>query len=160
PSELGRPLEKQYVFRCDPDSLPAMTAAGVDVVTLANNHSGDHGKEALLDGRRQVEAAGMAVAGVGADAAEASSPALIDVNGWRVAVLGFGGVVPSADWLATGERAGMADGDTIETMVEAVAGASAMADLVVVSIHWGVERDVAPRPDDRERAEAMIAAGV
>lgn len=159
PSALGSPLDKQYVFRCDLASLPAMRDAGVDVVTLANNHSGDHGKEALLDGMHQVQTSGLRGVGVGADAAEAARPAVIETNGWRVAVLGFGGVVPSPDWLATDDRPGMADGDTIETMVAAVEAAADVADLVVVTIHWGVERDLEPRPDDRERAEAMIAAG-
>ncbi|MEX1281393.1 MAG: CapA family protein, partial [Acidimicrobiia bacterium] len=48
---------------------------------------------------------------------------------------------------------------TIETMVEAVAAAAAVADLVFVTIHWGVERDLEPRQEDVERAEAMVAAG-
>lgn len=159
PSDLGSPLAKAFVFRCDRDSLPVMAQAGVDVVSLANNHSADYGKEALVDGIGNVEQAGMAVVGVGGDAAEAAAPALIEVNGWTVAVVGFGGVVPTPDWIAGEDRPGMADGDTIETMVEAVEAAAAVADLVVVTIHWGVELDLEPRDDDRERAEAMIGAG-
>ncbi|HEX7098898.1 MAG TPA: CapA family protein [Acidimicrobiia bacterium] len=159
PSELGTPLRKEFVFRCDLGSLPVMREAGVDVVSLANNHAGDHGKEALLDGIQQVEAAGLHAVGVGANAQQATQPVIVDVNGWRVAVLGFGGVIPALDWLATDDRAGMADGDTIETMVAAVEAAAEISDLVVVTIHWGVERDLEPRAEDRERAEAMIAAG-
>ena len=159
PSELGDPLDKEFTFRCDLESLPVMQQAGIEVVSLANNHAGDHGKEALLDGKRLVEAAGLHAVGVGADAEEAAQPAVVEVNGWRVAVLGFGGVVPSPDWIATDDRAGMADGDTIETMAATVRAASEIADLVVVTIHWGVEKDLEPRPDDRERAAAMIAAG-
>lgn len=159
PSELGVPLDKEFVFRCAPDSIPAMAAAGVDVVNLANNHSRDHGVEALLDGIEQIEAAGMAPVGVGVDADTAAAPVVVDRGGWTVAVLGFGGVVPTPDWVAGPERAGMADGDTIESMVAAVEAADREADLVVVTIHWGVELDTEPRPDDRERARAMIDAG-
>jgi poly-gamma-glutamate synthesis protein (capsule biosynthesis protein) len=158
-SELGRAEPKQFTFRCPPESLPDMRTAGIEVANLGNNHSGDYGKDALVDSRTQLEGAGIAPVGVGADFAEAHEPAVFEINGWTVAVLGFGGVVPTAAWIATEDRAGMADGDTIETMVAAVLAADEIADLVLVSIHWGVELDTTPRPEDRERAEAMIAAG-
>lgn len=159
PSALGEALDKEFVFRCDPGALPVMRDAGVEVANLANNHSGDHGPEALLDGRANLESSGVAPVGVGRDAAEATTPAIFELNGWRVAVLGFGGVVPAWGWLAGEERPGMADGDTTETMVAAVEAASARADLVVVTIHWGVERDQKPRSEDRERAQALVEAG-
>lgn len=159
PSELGTPLVKEFVFRCDLESLPAMQAAGVDVANLANNHSGDHGQEALVDGRANLEAAHIAPVGAGADLAEAYTPALFEIDGWTVAVLGFGGVVPNPDWLATEERPGMADGDTAATMAAAVRAADEVADLVVVTVHWGFELETEPRADDRARARAMIEAG-
>ena len=158
-SELGSAEPKQFTFRCPPEALPLMRKGGVDVANLGNNHSGDYGKDALVDSRAQLEAAGIAPVGVGADATEAHQPAIFEINGWTVAVLGFGGVVPTPSWIATEDRAGMADGDTIETMVAAVEAADEIADLVLVSIHWGVELDTTPRPEDVERAEAMIAAG-
>ncbi len=158
-SDLGSALPKQFTFRCDTDALPFMRAGGVEVANLGNNHSGDYGKDALLDSREQLIAADIAPVGVGKDAAQAHEPALFDINGWRVAVLGFGGVVPSPDWIAGEDWPGMADGDTIETMVAAVEAADEVADLVIVAIHWGVELDTQPRPEDRERAAAMIEAG-
>lgn len=159
PSGLGEPLAKTFIFRCDAASLPVMAAAGVDVANLANNHSGDFGKEALVDGRANVAAAGILPVGVGKDSAEAALPAVVEVNGWKVAVVGFGGVYPSLDWFATEERAGMADGDTIETMVETVRAADQIADLVLVTVHWGTELETEPTADDRRRAEAMIENG-
>jgi poly-gamma-glutamate synthesis protein (capsule biosynthesis protein) len=158
-SELGRRLDKKFTFNCDLAALPVMRAAGVEVANLGNNHSGDWGEEALVDTRANVEAAGIAAVGTGANAAEAHEPAIFEIEGWTVAVLGFGGVVPGPDWIATEDDAGMADGDTIETMVAAVEAADAIADLVFVSIHWGVELDTKPRREDIERAEAMIDAG-
>jgi hypothetical protein len=158
-SDLGEPEPKGFVFRCDPDGLDEMAAAGVDVANLGNNHSGDYGKEALVDSVRQVEANGMAAVGAGADAERAHRAALFDIDGWTVAVVGFGGVYPTLDWFATEDRPGMADGDTVATMVAAVEAADALADIVLVTIHWGVELDTAPRPDDRRRAAALVAAG-
>ena len=130
PSSLGNAEPKDYTFRCDPAALPLMEAAGVEVANLANNHSQDFGKEAMLDGRANL-----------------------------VAVLGLGGVFPHDDWAATATRPGMADGDDVLAMTEAVRNADAFAELVVVAIHWGVEFDTEPRADDVERAEALVEAG-
>ena len=159
PSMLGSPLDKEFVFRCPPSSLRALVAGGVEVVNLANNHAQDYGTEAMLDGVIQARLAGLHPVGVGADLSSAISPALFEVNGWTIAVLGMGGVVPNWTWLATDDGPGMASGDDIEQMTVAVAAADEVADLVLVTIHWGVELEAEPRPDDVERARAMIAAG-
>ena len=159
PSGLGVAEPKEFVFRCPTESLLSLAPAGVEVANLGTNHSGDDGKEALVDGRKQLTAAGVAPVGAGANADEAGEPALFELNGWTVAVVGFGGVVPHQGWLATEDRSGMRDGDDIPSMVAAVEAAEAVADIVVVSIHWGVELDTEPRPEDVERAEAMIAVG-
>lgn len=159
PSDIGERLDKAFTFRCPTEVLPSMSANGIDVANMGNNHSGDYGKEALVDGRAQLIAAGVAPVGAGKDLDEAGAPALFDVNGWTVAVVGFGGVAPSDSWYATDDRAGMRSGDHVDEMVEAVAAAKEVADFVVVTIHWGRELDTEPRADDIERAEAMIEAG-
>ena len=158
PSPLGLAEDKDFTFRC-PDGLTEMAAAGVEVANLGNNHSQDFGKEAMLDGVRNLSTVGIAPVGVGRTSSIASIPALFDINGWRLAIVGFGGVRPHDAWVASDDRAGMADGDTIETMVAAVKAASSVADFVLVTIHWGVELDTTPRSEDVDRAEAMIAAG-
>jgi poly-gamma-glutamate synthesis protein (capsule biosynthesis protein) len=53
----------------------------------------------------------------------------------------------------------MRNGKDTESMVEAVRAAAEMADIVVVTIHWGRELDTSPRPDDIANAQAMIEAG-
>lgn len=159
PSDLGSPEPKEFVFRCPTDSLPSIARAAVEVANLGNNHSGDYGKEALVDGRAQLMDVGVAPVGAGADVDEAGEPAIFEAKGWTIAVLGFGGVVPHDGWLAGGGNAGMRDGDDIPSMVAAVEAAAARADIVVVSIHWGVELDTEPRAEDIARAEAMIGAG-
>lgn len=159
PSDLGAPEPKEFVFRCPAVSLPSLATAGVEVASMGNNHSGDYGKEALVDGRANLIASGVAPVGAGVNAAEAGAPAVFEIEGWTVAVVGFGGVFPNPPWFATADRPGMRDGDDIPSMVEAVHAAAEVADIVVVAIHWGVEFDTEPRPEDIERAEAMIEAG-
>jgi hypothetical protein len=159
PTDAGAQLDKQFSFRCDPSALPVAREHGVDVASLANNHGQDRGTEGMLDSIANLRAAGIEPVGVGADLAEATRPALFEIDGWTVAVLGMGGVLPGDSWLATEDRAGMASGDDIDQMAAAVEAASASADVVVVTIHWGVEGVAEPDAEDRARAEAMIAAG-
>ncbi len=158
PSPLGSPEAKDFTFRC-PEGLSEMADAGVDTANLGNNHSQDYGKEAMLDGRDRLRAVGIDPVGAGANADEAATYAPYVLNGWKVAVVGFGGVRPHDGWVATADQPGMADGDTVESMVAAVTAAEAWADWVVVSVHWGVELEPLPQPDDVERARALIAAG-
>jgi poly-gamma-glutamate synthesis protein (capsule biosynthesis protein) len=158
PSALGSAEPKGFTFRC-PDGMDQMVAAGIDVINLGNNHAQDFGKEAMLDGRARLLAAGLMPVGAGYDVDQANDFAAFEIDGWKVAVVGFGGIRPHDGWIATDGAPGMADGDTIESMTAAVQAADRWADWVVVTIHWGVELDREPRSEDVERARAMIAAG-
>jgi poly-gamma-glutamate capsule biosynthesis protein CapA/YwtB (metallophosphatase superfamily) len=158
-STRGKIVTKAFNFRCDPAALPAARDAGVDVANLANNHALDYGPDALLDSITHLRGAGIAPVGTGADLAAATAPAIVERGGWRIAVLGFSDVITATDRVATARSAGVAPGGDTERMVEAVRAADAVADLVFVTIHWGMELDAEPRPDDVGRAEAMIDAG-
>jgi len=159
PSDIGEPVNKEFTFRCPTEALPSIRSNGIDVANMGNNHSGDFGKDALVDGRLQLMANDIAAVGAGKDLAEAGEAALFEINGWKIAVVGFGGVAPSPSWYATEDSPGMRSGDDTDQMVEAVAAASEVADIVIVTIHWGIELDTTPRADDIERANAMIEAG-
>lgn len=158
-SDLGNPADKEFNFRCDPDALAPLREGGVEVANQGNNHFLDFGYEAAMDSRANLVAAGLNPVGTGATPEEAYAPALIEVDGWTIAVLGFGGVILGPEWLVTDEHPGMANGDSLEDMVAAVAVADELADWVVVTVHWGWELDLEPRADDVERAKAMIDAG-
>jgi poly-gamma-glutamate capsule biosynthesis protein CapA/YwtB (metallophosphatase superfamily) len=137
-----------------------MAAAGVDVTNLANNHAIDFGFDAMLDARSNLEAVGIEPVGAGTDPAEAYAPVLVERNGWKVAVLGGGGVHPeTGSWIVTDERPGMTDGDSVEAMTAAIRAADAIADLVLVTIHWGEQGTTKPRPFEVGLAESFIDAG-
>ena len=136
-SDLGSPVPKAFNFRCDPTALPAAAAAGVDVANLANNHGLDYGRDALLDSIVNLTDAGIASVGAGSNYDEAYAPAIVEVNGWTIAVLGFGGVLNTRSWLATEDRAGIASGDDTDEMVAAVARAAEIADLVIAPCTGG-----------------------
>ncbi|HSJ51041.1 MAG TPA: CapA family protein [Actinomycetota bacterium] len=158
-TDRNAPLPKQFTFRCDPAALEAARRAGVEVLNLANNHGYDHGPGALLDSIRNIRIAGLVPVGAGRDQEAADRPAFVDVNGWRIAIVGIGQVLDPIDQVAVGDRPGTAVGHDFERALRAIRAAKAHADLVLVTIHWGVELDTEPRDYQVEQAREMIEAG-
>jgi capsule synthesis protein PGA_cap len=159
-SEKGSAVPKEFNFRGDPAALPAMRKAGVEVANLGNNHAYDFGPDALLDTVRNVRRAGVAPVGAGATQDEALDAAIFDQHGWRVAVVGLDQVVdPYPDAIATDTKPGTAAGHDVGLMLRAIRDAEREADLVVVAIHWGVELDTQPSPEQRALASRFVRAG-
>lgn len=142
---------KKYVFRAPRELHDRLLDSGVDVVSLANNHSLDQGVSGLFATIDHARAKGLQTVGAGRNAAGAFAPAMFDVRGTTVAVLGFSRVVP-AGWAATATRPGVASLYDRRAALEAVRAARARAAIVVVLVHWGTE--LAPCPD-----ETIVALG-
>ncbi|MDY7105471.1 MAG: CapA family protein [Actinomycetota bacterium] len=165
PSDVGVRQDRPFNFRCGTDGLGALTDGGVEVVSLANNHAMDYGPDALVDGLGQVRAAGLVPVGAGADRTSAFAPAFVERNGWRIAVVGFGGVYLATNWLATDAADGLAaqpgisDGLDLDATTAAVTAAAADADLVIVTVHWCCELETTPNARNRAHTEAWLAAG-
>jgi hypothetical protein len=164
PSTLGYPIDKLDNLRCDLEALPVMRAAGVEVVSQANNHAGDYGPAALVDGVHNLRAAGLITVGSGATLEEAMAPAIVEVGGWRIAIVGLTTISgyavgePGWGWFASPDRPGVAYAST-HTIAESIGAARQLADIVIVTVHWGQAGAAHPNYGDRIRAEAMIAAG-
>jgi poly-gamma-glutamate synthesis protein (capsule biosynthesis protein) len=158
-TDVVAPEAKEFVFRCDPAALDDARRAGVDVVNLANNHAFDQGPEGLLDSLRNVRRARLVAVGAGRDRASAERPAVFDLSGWRVAVIGVGEVIDPEHQVAGPDEPGTAVGHDFPRALAAIRAADREADLVLVVIHWGVELDTQPRAYQVDEAHRMIDAG-
>ncbi len=139
-SELGeRRTDKDYTFKGDPRGVEALSSAGFDFLSLANNHALDCGSDAMLDTIARLDSAGIAHAGAGASKAAAWAPAVRNVNGTTVAYLAFSHILPNG-FIATGTKPGIAQGRlNMKEVEEAIRAADATYDYVLVSFHWGIE---------------------
>ncbi len=154
---------KVFHFRSDAKNIAVLRAAGVNIVSLANNHALDYGYDALDETLRTLDAAGVAHAGAGRDLAEARRPAIIPVGNATAGMLAFTDNEP--DWAATPERAGVSyipvdlrdarAGD----LLAAVRQAKAVVDVLVVSAHWGPNWGYQPPAAHIPFARALIEAG-
>jgi poly-gamma-glutamate capsule biosynthesis protein CapA/YwtB (metallophosphatase superfamily) len=160
-STLGTPkTEKTYTFEGPPAFAPAIAAAGVDVVTMGNNHSVDYGRAALRDTIARLEKAGVQVVGAGADLADARAPAIVKTpSGATIGFLGYSDVWwPGFE--ATSSHAGVAQAFTdVGRMKRDVKKLSAEVDYVVVGFHWGYEYQHYPVGQQTKEAHAAIDSG-
>ena len=148
---------KEYTFRGRPAALPAVARAGIDVLSLANNHSADYGQGALLDTIRHARSAGLATVGAGADLAAARRPARIELGGLRIAILGYSDVRP------LGFDAGLGRPGVTPAFAELIdpdiRRARRTADLVIVYFHWGTELATTPNSRQKRLADLAFRAG-
>ncbi len=143
---------KPFHFRAPPAAVGTLGHLGVDVVTLANNHALDFGEDALLDTLGHLHDAGIAVVGAGRDVTEARRPAILDVGGVEVAVLGL--TDHPEDFAAGADRPGVAFADLgrgIPDWVDATLEDVRSADVTVLTPHWG--------PNMTARPVRHVAAG-
>ena len=167
----GRPdPDKRYTFQAPASALAALAAAGIDVATMANNHSLDYGLESLPSTFAAMTSAAMdvpplAVVGIGRDAEEAFRPARSDVDGTLVATIGatVAELDPTADptghWAATSTSPGTADAVDPTRLLRAVERADGSADVVVVYMHWGIQGDRCPTAGQRSLAARLVERG-
>jgi hypothetical protein len=145
------------LFTMDPTLLAGIAHAGIDVVSLANNHIYNAGAKGVTDTIRNLNAAGIGHMGAGVNASAARAPAWLTAGGLRIAILGYNGVDTSFDATATKAGAALLAEDAMVADVRAARAAG--ADVVVVVPHWGVEYTDVVSAAQRRLARAAIAAG-
>ena len=156
----GREISSgEMVFRADPELADVLKSFGFAVVSLANNHTMNFGKAALENTLITLLKAGVEYAGAGSSALEAYNPGIIEKNGISFAFLAYtdSDVVP-VSYFATATTAGVALMD-INKMAEAVKLAKQRADLVIVSMHSGIEYKDYPNNRQTNFARAAVTAG-
>ena len=163
-SERGTPLpQARLVCRAKPQIARALKSAGFDVISFASNHCMDLGREAFNDTLDVLDESGLAVIGAGRNLSQARQPAIIERNGTRIAFLGYNSILPQGYW-AESDRPGCVPmraftvyeqiehdqpgtpcrihtyphREDLKALIEDIRQAKSRADVVVVSIHWGI----------------------
>ncbi len=162
--EAGSPVPKGFNFRVPAAVTETLADAGVDVVSMANNHGLDYGQEGLEESLRIEEVTGFPVIGVGRNDAEAYEPFTTEVAGQRIGVLAASDVIDSelrSSWIATPDQPGLASAEEPEQerLAREVAALREQVDTLVVYLHYGLEKEVCPNDRQRELVDLVLAAG-
>jgi poly-gamma-glutamate capsule biosynthesis protein CapA/YwtB (metallophosphatase superfamily) len=160
----GDPEPKGFAFRAPASGLTALQQAGIDVVSLANNHGMDYGLSGLEDTLDAADEAGLALIGAGRDRDGAFAPYTTTIRGREIAVIGATQVMDTAffdTWPATDDRPGLASAkfELEADLIDAVTETRERADTVVVYLHWGVEGERCPSERQQGLAERLADAG-
>lgn len=147
-----------FSFTGDPELLAGLADAGIDAVSMANNHLGDGGLHAVEDETATLDALGVAHAGAGANLNAARAPAWFTVDGLRIAFIAYCRIQPTSYW-ATSSSAGSFGFDTYQILNTIRTARLDGADYVIVMPHWGIEYSEELYDDDQAFASRMIAAG-
>lgn len=161
-TERGTPIPgKPFTWRAPAGALDAIAGAGVDVVTMANNHAVDFGDVGLADTFAAIEESPIPVIGIGRTEREAFAPAVFDVRGVKVAIVSASQIVEETftQYAAGPSGAGIATALPRDRILRAVRQAREEADVVVAYVHWGLEGYTCPGDEAVASARALEQAG-
>lgn len=144
-------------LRSGTEAARVLRDAGIDAVSVANNHIFDCGLPGYLETRRFLDEAGVSAFGAGADLDDAFRPGVIDENGVRVALIACASEVTEAT-VAGPDRHGCAPLDE-RLVVDRVKECASEFDAVVVLIHWGYCDYRLPAPEQAAIASLLLESG-
>ncbi len=149
----GAAVSKIYTFRAAPSTLPLLRQH-FDAVSVANNHSGDYGPEALRETLDQLAAARMPYFGGGRNLSEAHLPLLLEKRGLKIALLGYDEYHPRS-FEAAPDHPGVAWAEDEQIVLDIARARRAGANIVLPFLHWGWgKRARAQRSTARARSRA------
>jgi poly-gamma-glutamate capsule biosynthesis protein CapA/YwtB (metallophosphatase superfamily) len=150
-AQKAEKLERNFSYRVKPKLASSLLRAGINVVTLANNHLVDCGREGVLETLEALAVAGVTPLGAAANARAAHEPVIREAGGLRIGLLGY---YWNRRCAATAKLPGSAMGvfEELEADIRKLRG---QVDRVVVTFHWG--RPYKPEPSPRARAKALFA---
>ncbi|WP_169791445.1 CapA family protein [Sandaracinus amylolyticus] len=142
-------------FAAPPELLDALAQAGVDALTVANNHAYDQGVAGLASTLEHTARARLPAIGAGRDLDDAARAIVLDARGHRIAIAAFseGTNRRVRDGDPDAPRIAIASDERIDASVRA---ARRDADFVVVSLHWTSPLD--DRPTRTMQRFARVAA--
>lgn len=155
----GVKQDKQYTFRVDPKYVGAFHELGVDIVTLANNHALDYGREALSDTFTTLDDAGIMYAGAGETKERAKELQTFQSGGRTFGFLAASRVIPEGSWNVDNAQPGLFCTYDDTQLCAAITEAKQECDYVTVYVHWGIERDSMPQDYQVTMARHYIDAG-
>ena len=167
-SDDGYPRQGDDSFAADPAVLGPLDRAGFDVLSLANNHSGDYGDHALRQTLRRIGASPIRSVGAGRNARAAWRPVVLRRHGVSFGFVAFNAIgetpratadSPGAAEIRMPPRTGPLNLDDLHRMIDVVSELAEQVDVVLVLPHWGEQYTNAPVPAQRRVGAALVDAG-
>jgi hypothetical protein len=148
-------VDRQFSYRVKPGLAAALPHAGINVVTLANNHLMDCDRDGVTETLDALRRVGVSPVGAGTNQSAAHAPVIMDAHGRRIGILAY---YWNRRCAATSSLPGSAM-DPPESLEEDIRSLRARADRIVVTFHWGIPYDRTPSAEDRAKARFAVDCG-
>ncbi len=162
-SDRGTPLpNKKFTFRAKPETCEFLSLLGVDIVSLANNHAYDHGKDALLDTFDTLTSNGIRYVGAGKNLDGAMTPQYFTINGTTISIVAATQIersLPPDTVEATDSSPGVLRTLDPSKFINVIEEAKGNSDVCIVFVHWGSENKTEFESSQAELAKAYVDAG-
>lgn len=145
-----------YSFRAEPEAIEGLVFAGFDILSVANNHIFDYGREAMEDNFKRLKEAGIDYVGGGFSEKEVRSGLLRKVKGTKIIFLAYTNK-GTKYWEAAESRSGI--GWLDERIRDDIKKAKERSDLVIVSLHFGEEYQTKPNEEQKYFAKLAVDSG-
>ena len=151
------------IFNSPPEVADAVIDLGFDVFTMANNHLLDMGTSGLEESinfwNRKAAENNLTVLGAYLDEEDANNIRVREVNGVKIAFLAYAEHINGFDALLDDVPLRVIKNDETDVIERQIKEARQLADVVIVSAHWGAEDTNIVSDDRRELAEEMVDWG-
>jgi poly-gamma-glutamate synthesis protein (capsule biosynthesis protein) len=155
----GKPIEKKFTFRAKPKYAAMLKNAGIDIVTLANNHIYDFGPLGLDDTIDTLAAQNIYFVGAGRNIYEARHPVIFYIKGLRIAYFGYYGTHKHSESHPAREDSCGTALRQLPIIKEDIEKYRDQVDFIIVNFHWGIEKAEYPGADQIEFAHHVIDYG-
>jgi len=167
-SDDGFPSQGDDSFAADPRVLDSLTRAGIDVLSLANNHTGDYGERALRQTLAHLDGSSIQRVGAGYDARDAWRPVIVEHDGVRFGFVAFNAIgetpratptSPGAAEIRMQPRTGPLNRADLRRVASIVGRLERRTDVVIALPHWGDQYTNQPVPGQGVVGAALLDAG-
>lgn len=148
---------RRFKFRADPRLARTLRENGFTVASLANNHTLDYGRDAMMDTVNAVKEAGIVPVGAGVNRNDALRLKVVEKNGLNVGFIAYTDI-PSYGVVRLDDRPTIA-GINMDEITRQMEAAKSRCDVLVVSFHWGVEYMKIPTEHQQTLAHLCIDNG-
>lgn len=153
-SNRGSPLPKRVSLRTESENIRYLKDAEFSIVNIANNHIMDYGEIGLLDTINILEKNNIKFIGAGRNIKEAIEPVILKKNSSRIGFIGF----TSAGLVAEEKHSGCVPLNK-ELVLNCISKLKKKVDILIVSLHWGIEYIFYPSPEQQQLARILIDNG-
>ena len=151
--------DKTFTFALPTKYVNPIKEIGINLFTMANNHSLDYGTTAMLNTIKILDDNDILHIGAGKNLEEAKKAYIKEIEGKRYAFLAASAVLPSDNWKATDDRAGIFNGYDIRDLCEEIKIVKPYVDKVIVYMHWGRELETVSNTWQKQYARRIVDAG-